>query len=442
MDRESLQILDEEINRLPYKYRAPIVLCYLESQTHEEAARKLRWPLGTVKGRLARARSLLETRLTRRGFAGGACLAFLTVGSTADASVPAELLAATSRAACQLHAGGLTTGIVSTSIARLVQGVLATMILHKLKLVAIGIAASGLILTGAGVLARQQGTRAKLDTIGPDGRKLGVDSRQASQPAQAPPPTTGRNPSPSRPRDEEAIYRDLIGAAREAYLATESEQKKGKSPLERVYHASRLLMESERQVAANPADKLRVVENHLERMQKLARDQRASGEVEGADSAEARAYLAEAEILLAQAKAPRPSPNSPKGEVSGPGKDPKSQAILAKLEEPVAMSFPNETPLEDLLKYIKQVTQGSNGPGIPIYVDPLGLQEADKTMTSPIQLDLEGVPLRRTLQLALKQLGLVYFVDDGILVITSEESEDLRLRPSSIEPSPLRSKAR
>jgi RNA polymerase sigma factor (sigma-70 family) len=66
-DPELRQILDEEINRLPWKYRAPIVLCYIEGQTHEEAARQLEWPLGTVKGRLARARARLEARLVRRG---------------------------------------------------------------------------------------------------------------------------------------------------------------------------------------------------------------------------------------------------------------------------------------------------------------------------------------------------------------------------------------
>ncbi len=98
------------------------------------------------------------------------------------------------------------------------------------------------------------------------------------------------------------------------------------------------------------------------------------------------------------------------------------------------MSFANETPLEDVLKYIKQATTTPNYAGIPIYVDPLGLQEADKTMTSTVQLDLEGIPLRRTLQLMLQQIGLVYFVDDGLLVITSQESEDQGLRPTTNEP--------
>jgi len=105
-------------------------------------------------------------------------------------------------------------------------------------------------------------------------------------------------------------------------------------------------------------------------------------------------------------------------------RDAKTRSIQAKLDQPIAMSFPNETPLEDVLKYIKTATQDANDTGIPIYVDPLGMQEADKTLTSPVSIDLEGVPLKRTLRLLLKQLGLTYTVKDGYLMITSETSED------------------
>jgi len=60
-------VLDQELSRLPEKYRAPIVLCYLKEQTHDQAAAELRWPVGTVRSRLARGRELLKERLTRRG---------------------------------------------------------------------------------------------------------------------------------------------------------------------------------------------------------------------------------------------------------------------------------------------------------------------------------------------------------------------------------------
>ncbi len=115
-------------------------------------------------------------------------------------------------------------------------------------------------------------------------------------------------------------------------------------------------------------------------------------------------------------------------------RDAKTKSILAKLDEPISMAFPNETPLEDVLKYIRSATQGPNDTGIPIYVDPVGLNEAEKTMTSPVTLDLEGVPLKTTLRLLLKQLGLTYTVKDGLLTITSESSED---QPTEIRVYPV-----
>src|SRR5262249_36164399 len=60
-------VLDAELERLPSKYRAPVVLCYLEGKTNEEAARELGWPTGTVKIRLSRGRALLHARLSKRG---------------------------------------------------------------------------------------------------------------------------------------------------------------------------------------------------------------------------------------------------------------------------------------------------------------------------------------------------------------------------------------
>src|SRR5262249_10304226 len=87
-------------------------------------------------------------------------------------------------------------------------------------------------------------------------------------------------------------------------------------------------------------------------------------------------------------------------------------AVLAKLEEPISMSFANETPLDDVLKYIKQATTTKTFDGIPIDVDPVGLAQAERSLNSPVTLDLEGIPLKTTLRLILKQLGLAYCVRD------------------------------
>ena len=75
----------EEVDRLPERYRLAVVLCYLEGLTHEQAAARLGWPVGTVRSRLARARERLRGRLVKRGLApGGAVLAGLV--SSADAN--------------------------------------------------------------------------------------------------------------------------------------------------------------------------------------------------------------------------------------------------------------------------------------------------------------------------------------------------------------------
>ena len=62
-------LVQEEVRRLPEKYRAAVVLCYWQGLTHEQAAAQLGCPLGTVRSRIARARNLLRRRLIRRGLA-------------------------------------------------------------------------------------------------------------------------------------------------------------------------------------------------------------------------------------------------------------------------------------------------------------------------------------------------------------------------------------
>jgi RNA polymerase sigma factor (sigma-70 family) len=102
--RELGRIVEEEVAELPEKLRLPILLCYWEGQTNEEAARHLGWPCGTVKTRLAQARQRLHGRLLRRGVTLPAGLtAVLLAPSEVKASLPAGLLAATLRGVSEMN---------------------------------------------------------------------------------------------------------------------------------------------------------------------------------------------------------------------------------------------------------------------------------------------------------------------------------------------------
>jgi RNA polymerase sigma factor (sigma-70 family) len=98
-------VLHAEVDRLPERYRMPVILSYLEGKTNEEVAELLRWPVGTVKGRLSRARDLLRSRLMRRGVSLSAAIIVTALSRDRVSAevVPAELVERTLRAGRSLR---------------------------------------------------------------------------------------------------------------------------------------------------------------------------------------------------------------------------------------------------------------------------------------------------------------------------------------------------
>src|SRR5579864_9006440 len=134
--REVQTILDDELRRLPERYRAPMILCYLECLTREDAAKQLGLSPTALHGRLERAREVLRKSLTRRGLTLGATMSSAALGeSLAHAALAPTFVVSSTRAAMLLAAGQpLTDGVVTTPVLALTQEVLKTMFLTKLKL--------------------------------------------------------------------------------------------------------------------------------------------------------------------------------------------------------------------------------------------------------------------------------------------------------------------
>lgn len=153
--RELQAILHEELHRLPEKYRAPLLLCYWEGMTRDEAAAELGWKRGTFKELLERARNLLRSRLLRRGFVPSAALfTGLLSQMTANAAVSLRLIESTTQASLRFAAGN-SAGIPAA--AALAKGAIRTMQLKKWALLAVMLCVLGTFGGGLGALALSDG---------------------------------------------------------------------------------------------------------------------------------------------------------------------------------------------------------------------------------------------------------------------------------------------
>jgi RNA polymerase sigma factor (sigma-70 family) len=161
---ERLAILDEEIGRLPERESAVVVLCDLEGLPHEEAARRLGCPVGTVESRLSRGRQRLRDRLVRRGLAPAAAAMSAELAREASAAMPLAIIKNTIR----FVTSSLTAGAMPATVTALAEGVIQMMWLARLKPLAVVVAALILTTAGVAVQGRQrpapEGARAQAKT--------------------------------------------------------------------------------------------------------------------------------------------------------------------------------------------------------------------------------------------------------------------------------------
>jgi RNA polymerase sigma-70 factor (ECF subfamily) len=292
-------VLHEEVGRLPGRYRTPVVLCYLEGLTHEQAAGQLGWPVGTVRTRLSKGRERLRARLLSRGLAPAAALAALTGGGESSAgSIPAALAAATVQGALMYAAGESIGGVVPALALALAERGLTMMSLTRWKVVAFVVMAMGGAAVGVVAVAQ---------------------SRQAPDRGEARPAVAAEAAQPREDPVLKTLAAARIQTARSAInmLMDNSFAPDDRASRYRLFDTiptwSHRLMEDQIRVAADGAGRVAAMREHRDRMKQLEDlyselRKGEAGYLWATDVLNMKYHRLEAEQLLAEAGA---DPNEP-----------------------------------------------------------------------------------------------------------------------------------
>jgi RNA polymerase sigma factor (sigma-70 family) len=195
---ELLNILDEELQRLPEVDRLPLILCCLEGRTQDEAARQLGWTPGSVKGRLERGRAELHRRLVRRGVSLPATLLALEAvqGLSSASGIPMGFVTSTLRMAASFTASrAVADGGLAEGVPALAEEGLGSLTVAKAKIITTLLLAAGVAAAGAGTLVYEM---------------LAARQPEVHQPAQ-PKPGASKAELLSVPKEMEQAHADRFG---------------------------------------------------------------------------------------------------------------------------------------------------------------------------------------------------------------------------------------